>query len=62
MTKLEVSTHTGDIDVLQVKDYDPDDILQKLNDMEVQAIKIADNIYSRIDIKNIKPITDDESK
>lgn len=56
--KIEVSTHSGDVDVLQVDHYDPDDILQKLNDPEIQAIKIADNIYSKIDIKNIRVIDD----
>lgn len=57
---IEVSTHSGDVDILQVDHYDPDDILQKLNDMEVQAIKLADNIYSKIDIKNIRVINDTE--
>ena len=60
MTTIEVSTHSGDVDVLQVENYDPDEILQKLNDPDTQAIKIADNIYSKIDIKNIRVIENAE--
>ena len=60
MTKIEVSTHSGDVDVLEVEDYDAEELVVKLNDMEVQAIKLADNIYSKIDIKNIRVINDVE--
>lgn len=56
MIKLEVSTHSGDIDVVEVESYDANDMVNDLNNHEIQAIKIGLNIYSRIDIKNIKVI------
>lgn len=55
MIKLEVSTHSGDVDVIEVEEYDPMEIT-KLRNSDVQAILIGNRSYSRIDIKNIKPI------
>lgn len=56
MIKLEVSTHSGDKDVLEVEKYDAHELAEKINDDTVHAIDIGDHVYSRIDIKNIKPI------
>lgn len=55
MVKLEVSTHSGDVDVLVVENYDVYELEEKRNS-EVEAVAIGDNIYSRIDLKNIKVI------
>lgn len=57
MIQLEVSTHSGDIDIVEVDQYDADDVVAQLNDDNVQAIAFGNNVYSRIDIKNIKPIS-----
>lgn len=54
MIKLEISTHSGSIDVVKVEDYCARDIEDKLNTSEVQAIAFGDNVYSKIDIKNIR--------
>ena len=56
MIKLEVSTHSGDVDIVEVEEYDVNDITQKRNDNSIEAITIGNNSYSRIDIKNIKVI------
>ena len=56
MIKLEVSTHSGDIDLVQVELYDADDMAEQLNDNDIQAVAIGNNVYSRIDLKNIKLI------
>lgn len=56
MTKLEVSTHSGEVDILEVENYNADELESRLNDHEIHAIKIGSNIYSRIDVKNIKVI------
>lgn len=56
MIKLEVSTHSGDTDVLKVDGYDPVEMEEKRNNNENEAIRIGDNVYSRIDLKNIKVI------
>lgn len=61
MIKLEVSTHSGDIDIVEVEEYDANEITEKRNDHSIEAIAIGDRSYSRIDIKNIKPIKDGDS-
>lgn len=58
MMKIEVSTHSGDIDVIQVDDYDASEITE-LRNGNVEAILLGDHSYSRIDIKNIKPILEE---
>lgn len=56
MIKLEVSTHSGSEDVIEVEQYDVHGLVSKLNDPEIQSIALGDNIYSRIDVKNVKPV------
>lgn len=54
MIKLEITTHSGDTDIIEVEEYD----VQKITDLrngEQEAIAIGNHSYSRIDIKNIKP-------
>ena len=56
MIKLEVSTHSGDVDIVEVDEYDAVEITEKRNDSTIESIAIGNYSYSRIDIKNIKPI------
>ena len=56
MIKLEVSTHSGDVDIIEVDEYNVDDITQKRNDNTLEAIVLGNHSYSRIDLKNIKVI------
>lgn len=56
MIKLEISTHSGDIDVVEVTEYDAEDITDKRNDDTIEAILIGRYSYARIDLKNIKVI------
>lgn len=52
---LEISLHsTSDVDYIEVDEYNPDELEEKMNNHEIQSIKIGNNIYSRIDLKNIK--------
>lgn len=53
MIKLEVSTHSGDVDIIEVDDYDVVEITEKRNGVD-EAISIGSHSYSRIDLKNIK--------
>lgn len=57
MIKLEVRTHSGDADIIEVEDYDAKEMTE-LRNGDKEAIAIGDHSYSRIDIKNIKMITD----
>ena len=56
MINLRITTHSGEDDVIEVENYNPDELVEKLNDNEIYSIKIGSNIYSRIDIKNIKQV------
>jgi len=58
MITIEVSTHSGNVDELEVDDYNPSELLTKLNDNEINSVKLGNNIYSKIDIKNIRVIED----
>ena len=52
--KLNVTTHSGESDIVEVGSYDPVVINELRNDDSIQAILIGNNSYSRIDLKNIK--------
>lgn len=56
MISLEVSTHSGDVDVIEVEEYDATQMANEINNNENLVILIGDNVYSRIDIKKIKKI------
>lgn len=54
--KIRVTTHTGDDDIIEVVDYNAEEITRLRNDNEVQSIQIGNLSYSRIDIKLVKPV------
>lgn len=56
MIKLEVSTHSGDVDIVEVEEYDANEVTKKRNDSTIESIAIGNHSYSRIDIKNIIPV------
>lgn len=62
MIKLEISTHSGDTDIVEVDEYNALDVAEKLNDNDTQALAFGDNVYSRIDIKNIKLVKESEEE
>lgn len=56
MIKLEITTHSGDLDIIEVKEYDAEKLNDFRNNNEIESILIGENSYSRIDLKNIKVI------
>lgn len=56
MVKLQLSTHSGEVDILEVQNYNPNELAEKINDNNINVIVLAKNIYSKIDIKHIKVI------
>lgn len=56
MIKLEVTTHSGDLDIIEVEEFDPEKLNDLRNNNEIEAILIGENSYSRIDLKNVKVI------
>lgn len=58
MITLRITTHSGDEDIIQVENFDAEEITKQRNDNDIQAITIGDISYSKIDLKNVKPIYD----
>lgn len=56
MVKLQLSTHSGEVDILEVQNYNPNELAEKINDNNINVIVLAKNIYSKVDIKHIKVI------
>lgn len=56
MFKLNVTTHSGLDDIVEVETYNPIELNTQRNDESIQAILIGPNSYSRIDLKNVKLI------
>ena len=55
MIKLEISTHSGDTDTVLVGNYNAEEVADLLNS-DTQALVFGENVYSRIDIKNIRKL------
>jgi len=56
LIKLEITTHSGDLDIIEVKEYDAEKLNDLRNNNETESILIGENSYSRIDLKNVKVI------
>jgi len=61
MMSLKVTTHSGDEDFVEVTEYNSTEMIEKMNDENIQGISIGDNVYSRIDLKSIKPVDNQPS-
>lgn len=61
MIRLQIETHDGITDVVEVKDYNSLKVVNAINDSQNEhVIAFGDFIYSKINIKTIKPIKEDE--
>lgn len=60
MKKLSVETHDGSTDVVEVGEYNALEIAKEINDsQEEHVIAFGDYIYSKINIKSIKPFEEE---
>lgn len=59
MIKLEVSTHSGDADIIQVTEYNEIELNEKRNTADLESVLIGRNSYSRVDLKNIRVLEED---
>jgi hypothetical protein len=59
MVKLRVLTHSGEDAVVEMENYNVAELNEQLNDNEINTVIIGDIIFSRIDIKLIKPLNKD---
>lgn len=56
MKKIKIETHEGTSDIVEVSEYDAAKTVKEINDsQEEHAIAFGDFIYSKINIKSIKP-------
>ena len=56
MKKIKIETHEGTSDIVEVSEYDAVKIAAEINDsQEEHVIAFGDYIYSKINIKTIKP-------
>ncbi|MFL2116268.1 hypothetical protein ACEN4P_01400 [Marinilactibacillus psychrotolerans] len=58
MPQIEVTTHSGDTEVVDVETYNATELVQEINNKnDEHVIALGNSIYSKIDIKSIKPVT-----
>lgn len=56
MKKLEIETHDGNTDIAEVEKYNALEVANAINDSQNEhVIAFGDYIYSKINIKSIKP-------
>lgn len=62
MIKLKIETHDGETHVQSVESYDAFELNEDLNDNDLNTVIIGDLVISRINVKSVNPIVDqDES-
>lgn len=61
MIKLEIACHNGDIFHTEVQTYDPVELSEQINNHENLVIPLGDLIFSKIEIKRIVPIEQEQS-
>jgi|GEM_PF-2037447 len=57
---IKVITHSGMEEIIEAE-YDPIALNDQINNTEILTILIGNQIFSRIDIKHVKPLDDDAS-
>lgn len=63
MKKIKVVTHDGETDIIEVKEFDALKTAKNINDtQEEHVIAFGDYIFSKINIKTIKPYSGQEEK
>ena len=63
MKKIKIETHEGTSDIVEVSEYDAVKIAAEINDSQDEhVIAFGDYIYSKINIKSIKPFEETEEE
>ena len=61
MRTIEVETHDGKKDIIEVEEYNASAVAGNINNsQEEHVIAFGDYIYSKINIKTIKPVYEAE--
>ncbi len=63
MIQLQIETHDGIKDIVEVEEYNALEIAKEINNsQEEHVIAFGDYIYSKINIKTIKPFEETEEE
>lgn len=62
MIKINITTHSGESDILEVEEFNAKELADMLNDNDVQSIPVGGNVYSRIDIRNVRVVTEESEE
>lgn len=63
MKIIEVETHDGKKNIIEVEEYNASEIAKEINNsQEEHVIVFGDYIYSKINIKTIKPVYETEEE
>lgn len=61
MVQLKIETHDGQTDIVAVENYDALQTASEINNsQEEHVIALGDYIFSKINIKTVKPIKENE--
>ncbi len=58
MIELQITTHSGDVHKVEVESYDAMELSEQINNNEQLVVIIGQNVYSRIDVKQIKKVSE----
>lgn len=63
MIQLQIETHDGTSDIVEVEEYDANKTAAEINNSQDEhVIAFGDYIYSKISIKSIKPTLEEVAK
>ncbi|MCJ7840496.1 hypothetical protein MUB24_06090 [Lederbergia sp. NSJ-179] len=60
MIKLEVSTHGSESFIVEVEEYNAESLNEQLNDNDINTVVLGDLVISRINVKSVKPVQEEE--
>lgn len=60
MERIQVVFHSGEVEVIESDDHDPVAFEKRWNSHDVFALRIGNQLFSRIDLKWVKPLKDGE--
>lgn len=61
MVQLKIETHDGQTDIVEVENYDALQTASEINNnQEEHVIAFGDYIFSKINIKTVKPVKENE--
>ena len=60
MIGLEITTHEGQTFHVELEEYDPITLNEKINNQDINTLQIGELIISRVSIKTVFPVREDD--